>query len=421
MTRPLIYATFLLLLTSAICSPFGKLNPGISFMKSLPRLSADFRSITNRIADEVVKNSHIAESIFNRITRDTESKVEEMANNIRKQSDIVRESIVENARKAFEKNKDVFDRVNGLFKLFSEVAKHQESSVKTILVKNEDEKEQKSEEIKTSETNVGEEVKEDEPTKKTTNGENKEITKKSTDPITDNSKEEKKDIVITSELVQEINKRRGVGVVGDDYHILIAKLANPKTRGDLIRGFFKKSTSDMKNCQHVYDEIANLVPIVVQLMTANSNQDSIMLALNSKVKMDTVMQRLDENSPFLQCFNVEETNLKLFILKLSLDSGTFIDKCKENEKVWLHLGKAMASFQLGAAEVAGTSLAQASKAGSEIQVTTSDEVLHRVNFWNCANTILKTKRSQPVTSNMVNDWHRAAGDSTTICLNTASN
>jgi len=420
MTRIKTCIAILILIASAHCGPFGKLNAGLNLMKQLPRFTADIsKSFAKEFAHEAQKSAHSAQSIFEKIKHTSQNQAEKMAEDIKRQSEKIQEFVMSKINDAFAKSNEAFSKAGNFLKLFSEVMKHQTSSESRSLVP---ENKQPSNQQTSEEKTKAKENEKKESSEKTIKEETKETTKSEQEPEQSKPEEkQQKAPEITPEVVQEINKQRGVGVVGEDYHSIIAKLASPQTRTSLIRGFFKKSTSDMKLCQPVYEEIGSLMPIFIQLMTANSNQESIMLTLNSKVRMESMMKNLNANSEYKECFNVEETHLRIFLLKMLLDSATFIEKGKVEEKVWEHLGNAMASFNLGAVEAAGSSIAQAVKVASAIKVNISDELLEKVNFWTCADTILKTKRSQPVTSNLLNDWHRAAADSITICLNSANN
>ena len=80
--------------------------------------------------------------------------------------------------------------------------------------------------------------------------------------------------------------------------------------------------------------------------------------------------------------------------------------------MWSYLSDAMEKFNLGGFISSGSSLASACKEASTIKVLISDDVLAKVNFWACANAVLKTKQSGPISSNLVDDWKRAAVDAT---------
>lgn len=403
MKRISIGVGILLLLATAHCGPFGQFNKGLDILKSLPRISVE---ITKKAADEITKQ---AEKTFNEaksIIEKTKSKSKEMgtnlADNIAKSSNKIKDIITQLFKIGLEESNDVGQKIHDLLKLFSEVVKRQDEMESLP---------------NSSEKNIPTPPKSPED-EKPSKGLEQPIDKKPEE--SGEQGQELKTPIITTEIVEEVNKQKGVGVVNQDYHMMISKLAHPEIRHQLIRGFFKKPTSEMSICEPAYDEISALAPIAIQLMTSSSNQESIMLAITSKIRMDSVMEKLNDKSPYLECFNVEDTNLKVFLLKLALDGNTFLENCKENEDLWNNLENAMSSFNLGAFEATGESLAQAVKAGSKVKVNFDDDKLSKVNFWTCFNTILKTKRSQPVTNNAINDWRRSAADSTTVCLNSVN-
>lgn len=383
----------------AHCDPFDRFKDGMKQLKDLPHFGQQAgESMINSIKDKTNKIGEISSSLIDKAKdelRNVKEKAIEIEHNIEETIKNTSNSILEKLANAFKKLFQVKTLENAL-KFFSEVSVEisKESSEKPKT-----QEEPAPEKPKTSEASVSEKPKNsEEPT-----------------PEKPNSPE------LTPEDVNSLNQNRGAGIlVDDDLRTLLIKLANPKIRTQLIKGFFssKSAGSSSEVCMSVYEELSKIIPVFAQLMTSNSNPESIMLVLSTKVRLDQILGKLQRENGFNNCFGLEDTNLKVLLLKLTLYGGEFGENSTASPEMWSRISEAANQFELGTYQVAGSTLAQAAKEANKISVSVTDEVLNNINFMECMTIILKTKRSQPPTDNIMNDWHRAATDSTSQCLNT---
>ena len=406
MSKVVISIVLASLLIACSCNPFSKFTDLASRVKDLPQFGQKIsQDIFNKAIQRTESASDKAKYLFNKIKDEVENQASKVKNELEKSTqkinqiehDIektikeIRNKVLDNISNAFKKMGDSNQFLNAL-KEFKQLSGKEYIPIPS-----------------------------QQPTETTTEkDQNSNKSPNEQSPIEQKSETPKNPSEITSEDVQQINQNRGAGVVDNDLRTLVAKLSQNDIRTQLIEGFFEQPDTNLEKCRPVYKELSSFVPLLVQLMSSSSNQESIYLALNSKIRFDKVFGKIDSNSQVQICFNIESSTIKSTLLKLLLFNDEFLENSATNLEMWSYLSDAMQKFNLGGFISSGSSLASACKEASTVKISVDDKVLAKINFWACANAVLKTKQSGPISSNLVDDWKRAAVDATSFCLQSAN-